>query len=418
MLPRLARLLAWLLLAPPCVACGSPDSRSGSGEDKALPSAGTLGGASFARVLRPIETTCPSSEAETPQAGTPLWLQSYDAPEITSVASDGQGNLFLTRAGVGTLKLACNGERVWSKPFGTRVAVDADDNVYLGQIDRAGSAALTKLSREGQVIYSSELGAHQNGALESLTVDAAGNVALSGAGLGTVLLDGSGRVSWRKEFFGQLAFDSRGHLWLLGSLVGNLQLGGTRLTSRGGSDVLLLELAADGTPLLARTYGDSAALQRGEAIALDGADNVLIAGTFDGNVDFGAGALSLEPAACSTDAWCQTAGFVAKLDARGDAIWSKGLGPMRALPSMAADSAGQVLVSGVLPGGVRPFRQPLLLALDPSGEPQWQRAEWPDTGVGAGSSVALDGRGHVLWALSARPSLQLEEQSYLAKLAL
>lgn len=373
-------------------------------------------GVALARVLTRSDLACPPAATETPQPGTPLWLQMYDDLEITGLASDSQGNLFLARAGAETLKLDCSGEHVWSRAFGARVAVDADDEVYVAGVDSDGTASLTKLDRGGQVIYTTEL-SPKGVSVESLAVDSARNVAVSGAGLGTVKLDSTGAVAWRQDFSGQVSFDSRGHLWLTGSLVGSLALGATTLTSRGGSDVLLVELSVDGSPLLARAYGDSSSSQQGEAIALDGAGNVFIAGTFDGSLDFGTGPLELKPSACSSDAWCLTAGFVAKLDAQGNASWSKTLGPMRSLPSIAVGSADEVLISGVLPGGVRPFRQPLLLALAADGEPLWQRAEWPGTGIGAGHVVTVDARGDVVWALSARPSLELEEQSYLAKLA-
>jgi hypothetical protein len=142
----------------------------------------------------------------------------------------------------------------------------------------------------------------------------------------------------------------------------------------------------------------------------------VISGTFDGRVDFGTGPLELTPAQCSSDAWCSTDGFAAKLDAQGRAIWSVALGPMRAVSGAAIGAHGQTILSGTLPGGVRPFRQTWLAKLDAGGAEAWHRSEWPDTGIGTGRALAVAGNGQVFWSLSARPSLELEEQSYLAKL--
>jgi hypothetical protein len=214
-----------------------------------------------------------------------------------------------------------------------------------------------------------------------------------------------------------LRFDGAGDLFLAGQLVGTLNLGLSTLTSQGGSDILLLKLDRDGTPLFARSYGDAGALQRADAIAVDADGNVVVAGTFDGRVDFGSGALEVEPNRCSSDAWCLTDGFAAKFNSRGEAIWSVGFGPMRAVSDLAIDSSGNSALSGTLPGGVRPFRQTWLAKLDPKGAELWRRSEWPETGIGAGQAVAVDADDRVLWSLSSRPSLELEEQAYLAKLS-
>ena len=208
--------------------------------------------------------------------------------------------------------------------------------------------------------------------------------------------------------------DENGRIWLTGGLVGTRDFGGTTLTSNGGSDVFVAQLAADDGSLLdARHFGDAGPSQRGESIAVvDG--TVVVAGTFDGSLDFGAG--PLQWTGCSSDAWCRTFGFVVQLAADGSANWSKSLGPMRSVASAAAGPDGLVALSGALPGGVRPFRQTWLVQLDRAGEERSKRAEWPETGIGAGHGVAFDNCGRLLWSLSVRPSLEAEERTYLAKL--
>jgi len=410
-LSRSTRSFTSLLLTLPCVACGAQDLW---GETDALFGV-PEGQAKATSGLAPTVASCPAaSVTEPPATGTPLWLYGYDERAITGLASDSRGNLLVARAGE-TLKASCAGDPIWSQPFGERVAVDEQDNVYVAGGSTNGSAFVTKLDGDGNIVYSVELSG--GATVESVAVDGSQNVAVSGTGLGTAKLDRDGNVVWQRSFLGQLAFDSQSHLWLTGSLVGALDLGDTVLTSQGGSDVLLLQLAGDGAVLLARAFGDAGSEQRGESLAVDGADSVYLGGTFDGSVDFGTGSMTQRPEQCSSDAWCLTNGFVAKLDLHGTALWSEALGPTRSVPGLATTPTGNLWMSNVMPGGVRPFRQPRLQELSGEGEVLWQRSEWPGTGIGGGGSVTVDATGHVIWALSARPSLEQEEQAYLAKLA-
>jgi hypothetical protein len=379
---------------------------------------------------RQLEAVCPSIETSS-EEGSALWLQSYDGPEITGVSAGAQGDTFVARAGTETLRLDEAGRPLWSKPYGSVVATDQAGNVYVaGTFERTLTLDDRSLTAKyGQDVFVVEL--DHNGAVRravaldsnaedeavtSLVLDEQRNVILSGDGLGTIKLDPDWNVAWRKSFAGRAAVDERGRIWLTGGLTGSQDFGGTTLTSRGGSDVFVVQLAADdGSLLWARSFGDQGDLQRGESIAVrDGA--VVVAGTFDGELDFGARALKWS--GCSTDAWCRTFGFVVQLAADGSAMWSKSLGPMRAVDSAAASLDGRIALSGALPGGVRPFRQSWLLELDRAGEQLFARAEWPETGIGAGRGVAFDSCGRLLWSLRVRPSLQAEERTYLAKLGL
>jgi hypothetical protein len=180
--------------------------------------------------------------------------------------------------------------------------------------------------------------------------------------------------------------------------------------------VLVLKLDPRGQHLWSKAFGDAAVEQRGESIALTANGEVLVAGVFDGRLDVAADSV-LQPASCPADAWCNTSGFVVKLDAAGNALWSRSLGPMRSVRGAATDSGGNVVLSGALPGGVTPFRNSWLTALSAGGPPLWRRAEWPETGIGAGHAVTIDVCGDVLWSVSARSEIESEERAYLAKLS-
>lgn len=354
------------------------------------------------------EALCPTTSTETARkGGDPLWLRSYDASLVSSVASS-DGDVLLARSGLETLKLDSEGQLLWSQPFGSLVASAGDGGAWV-----VSGSDLFKLDAAGQLVLSTSLSGES---ATSLAVDFAGNIALSGPDLGTVKLDTSGKLVWSKPFFGAVAFDALGNLVLTGALTASIDFGAGPIVSRGGSDVFVAKLGAGGEHLFSRAFGDQGASQRGESIVVDAQGNLLIAGVFDGSLDFGIGA-PLGLATCPADAWCNTSGFAAKLDADGNALWSRALGPMRKLDGIASDSRGGIVLSGALPGGVTPFRTAWLTALDANGSALWRRAEWPETGIGAGHGVAVDACDNVFWSVSALPDLESEERAYVAKLS-
>jgi hypothetical protein len=364
-------------------------------------------------------------------SGEPRWLQSYGELGISGIASDAAGNVLVTH-GSETRKLASDGTPRWSRPFGALVAIGPNDDVFVAgelagtmavdtttSLESAGArdVYVIRLDAAGAVAYAVALGGSADDTLTSLAVDATGNATVSGPGIGTVRLDPAGKALWSRGYAGHVALDRSGNLLLAGELSGTHDFGGGPLTSRGGADVVVVKLDTHGQHVFSRSFGDAGPQQRAESIAVDAQGNALIAGVFDGSVDFGNGALTLTASSCSSDAWCNTFGFVAKLDAQGTTAWSADLGPMRTLAAAASDLLGNFVVSGALPGGVTPFRNTLAVALDANGLRLWRRAEWPETGIGAGHALAIDPCNDVLWAVTARPDFQTNEHSYVAKLS-
>lgn len=417
MTPRIGS--SFIATATCCLACSGP-----GGSD--TPLTATTGAS---------EIECPATTLAQQElaaiSGEPRWLQSYGELSIRDVASDAAGNVLVTH-GAETRKLGGDGTPRWSRPFGALVAIGPNDDVFVAgeltgtlavdtstilQAAGARDVYVVRLDADGALEYAVTLSSSADDALTSLAVDATGNATVSGAGIGTVKLDTSGKAAWSRDYAGHVAFDRDGNLLLAGELTGTRDFGGGPVTSRGGADIVVVKLDANGQHVFSRTFGDAGLQQRAESIAVDAQGNALVGGVFDGSVDFGNGALTLTASSCSSDAWCNTFGFVAKLDAQGTSAWSVELGPMRTLAGAASDSLGNFVVTGALPGGVTPFRNSLALALDQSGLRLWRRAEWPETGIGAGHAIAIDPCNDVLWAVTARPDFQTNEHSYLAKLS-
>jgi hypothetical protein len=361
-----------------------------------------------------------------------VWLASIgddDVFELSSVAVDIANNVFLGRSGGETRKLGPGGDTLWSQPFGSLVAIDRAGNAYVTGTStdpELGASSpeppggsdvfVAKLDPAGNVLYTSRVGSAPAHGITGLAVDAEGNVVVSGKGVGTVKLDPTGHPLWNRSFDGYLAIDSKGNVLVTGGFTEPADFGGGLLVSAGGEDIFVTKLDSAGNHVFSKRFGDAGGHQRGEAIAIDSADDVLVSGVLDGVVDFGGGPISVRPGTCPEEVWCEQAGFVLKLDPLGNSLWSWSRAPIRSLPGIASDSHGNVLVSGASPGNVEPFRLSLLIELDPAGLERWQRLEWPKAGAGAGHRVAVDSCDNVLWSLSVRPSLDQSERSYLAKL--
>ena len=427
-----------LFVSVSALACSSIDGRIDANSFDSVPSAGVATGAPTpprpgAESDSPA-ADCPVFAAENAgQTASVLWLDGFGegaATSLASVAINARNDAFMTTEKGGTVALATDGAFLWSKPFGSLVAVDAAGNVFLAGSFRdsltVDSFTLTSaggsdvfvvaLDASGQVRRSVVLGGAEDETVTSLAVAADGRAFISGSGLGTVALDAEGNIAWQVPYAGQLAAGAGGSLVVTGGFTGTADFGGGPLVSAGGSDIFVVKLDGAGEHLWSARYGDEGGAQEGQAIAVDSAGNILVAGVADGTVDFGLGPLS--PASCPAETWCEQVGFALKLGADGSALFSRSTGPMRELSGVALTSSGVVLLSGSLPGDAEPYRMPRLTALHPNGDLLWERQEWPETGLGGGHGVAVDRCNEIRWAVSARPTFDANERAYLAKLAL
>jgi hypothetical protein len=113
---------------------------------------------------------------------------------------------------------------------------------------------------------------------------------------------------------------------------------GDVLSSAGDTDVFLARYTSTGDLVWRGLYGDAAA-QLGGGVAVDSADNVILAGSNSGSVDFGGGALV---SVGSADA------FLAKFTGTRTLVWNKsfgGAGDDEGLGT-AVDALGQIALVG------------------------------------------------------------------------
>ncbi len=337
--------------------------------------------------------------------GTHLWSDSFgDASDqyAFSVAVDASGNVFLagrfwgtvdfgggplTSAGtsdVYLVKFSSGGTHLWSKSFGDSstdeayaLATDADGNIFMlgkfyGSIDFGGGPLtssgysdifLAKFDPDGNHDWSDHYGDGDSDYASDVAIDGSGNVIIVGEfyssvdfGGGTLSSAGGpdiyvakfgsdGSYSWSDSYgdsedqtISSVAVDASGDVIIAGYFEGTVDFGGDALTSTGQSDILIAKFSSGGTHIWSKRFGDSSR-QLAYGLATDPSGNIFMSGFFQGNVDFGGGVLT-------------TAGvddvFMARFGPSGSHMWSGRFGDWETQFSMgvAADASGNGIIIG------------------------------------------------------------------------
>lgn len=352
---------------------------------------------------------------------------------VTNLTSVGDGDVFIA-------KYSTNGNLIWARSVGSTgsdggvdIAVDAGGNVtvagwFTGTIDldpgagtnnHSGSgytdAFVLQLDAGGNHVWGQTFSGTGDTLINAVTVDSSGNVIAAGAFNGTtdfdpgagvanesasgftdafvVKLDAGGDFVWVDAFGGSganavfdVTHDLSDNLYITGSFGGTIDFdpggGVLNLISFGNSDVFVARLDATGDPVWVNTFGGSGD-DIGRALALDGAGNVIITGTFENTVDFRPGiGTSLETSEGGSDI------FVTKVTVNGGFLWSQGLGggANEDAYDVAVDSGDNILVSGL-------FNSTGNLDLDGDTLTDITVA-FPGSGV----AVRLDPTGGLVWA--------------------
>jgi hypothetical protein len=310
----------------------------------------------------------------------------------TTLVSAGKSDLLVAKISSQT------GDVLWAKQFGgTRddsadgVAVDAAGAIYVvgryespsidfggGPLDSVGfrSGFLVKLAADGSHVWSRSLrssgSANDSAYALGVSVNATG-VATTGYYSGAMTIGGTtltsagsgdifaakfttdGTAAWAKSFGGSnldfgrsVAIDSGGNVVVAGSFGGSLMFPTGTLDAGSGSAVLLLKLAsADGAPVVAKRFGSTTESSEAFAVAVDGSDNIFIAGSFWGTGDFG-GTTPLT-------AIKQQDAFLGKYSAAGAYLWAKsfgGTGDGESVRSMSVNTGGDVAITGGFCGAI------------------------------------------------------------------
>jgi uncharacterized protein (AIM24 family) len=298
----------------------------------------------------------------------------------------------LTSAGsqdICVAKLGSDGAYLWSKRFGdgdvqaaNAVAVDPSGNVIITGILRGttnfGGGVLTsagindvfvaELTSTGAHVWSRRFGDMFNqfstgiaasgasvivtGTFQS-TIDFGGGPLPSGGeyDVFAAAFGAAGAHQWSKRFGDAssqdatgIAVDASGNVTVTGGFSGNINFGGSALTSAGGYDVFVATFMSDGTHIWSACFGD-ASYQHASAVAADASGNVILVGYLAGTADFGGAVLT---SAGGNDV------FVAKFSSDGAHKWSKRFGDAddQRVEAVAVDASGNVIAAGGFNGTV------------------------------------------------------------------
>lgn len=189
----------------------------------------------------------------------------------------------------------------------------------------------------------------QSVALESLALDPAGSVLLTGSinapvafgsGFGVPTLTPNGRDMFVAKLtpgggygysaiFGDssaqwghsIAADGAGNAIVGGDFQGTMQIGPSTLTATSGDvQAFVAKLDPNGTPTFAKAFGDASAVQTTQAVAVDGKGDIFALGFMAGSADFGGGTVASNGGAV----------FVAALTGAGAFRWQRVLPPIPA----------------------------------------------------------------------------------------
>lgn len=291
-------------------------------------------------------------------------------------------------------------------------------------------------------------------------------------------LDSSGQYVWARRTGGgedegarAVDLDAAGNLYLAGNFNGAAAFDAIALNSQGGDDVFVAKADSSGNFLWAVRAGGSSAYERPTDLAVDSAGNVHVTGAFSGTADFGGftlsaddsalflaklstngdflrarsiehatpGALDSGPAGSVyltgtlyqpatfgtvviTPGRFGAAGFLSKLDASDEFVWTRKLGDAEGSHDVAVDAAGNVYVTGAisgtatlgkiaLSGGVnRYYPKGFLARLDANGNFLW-------AGSALGGWLAVDSAGDAYVFGSFYGTLETSLATYLSYFA-
>ena len=280
----------------------------------------------------------------------PIWSAIYGDASIqapTSIATDPMGNVFVCGVFEGNIK------------FGDTSLISAG----------AADIFLVKLDSAGQPMWSKRFGDATSQFPCELAIDTTGNVVIVGGFQGSIDFGGgilvsagafdsfvakfaaSGAHLWSKRYGDvgggilappiYVAVDSSGDVVVAGGFQGAIDFGNGEMIATGGSDVFLAKLAgANASALWSKRFGDNLA-QSARGVAIDGSGSVVILGSFTGSLELGGDILS-PVNANGVDT------FVARFDGQGNHDWSKSFGVSgEHLPTaIKVDSSGAAMIAG------------------------------------------------------------------------
>ncbi|MGA3012626.1 MAG: T9SS type A sorting domain-containing protein [Bacteroidales bacterium] len=216
-------------------------------------------------------------------------------------------------------------------------------NVISGNPNFTGSVAMSADQNDNSYV----LGYFQDTLTIGQTVLINPNISTGGQCYYVAKFNESGSLQWAKSLnctsqvfqVGGITTDGAGNVVIAGSFMDTILIGSTMLISQGYNDALFAKFSSDGTPLFAKSFG-STGNDYARSLAIDGQNNIILTGGFQGTVNFGTSSLT---SLGGYDA------YTAKYDANGNELWVQqagGSGTQRG-HCVNVDNSGNIYVSGL-----------------------------------------------------------------------
>jgi hypothetical protein len=288
--------------------------------------------------------------AKLDSSGACVWARQFGEGEVTqygtSVQLGSAGEIVLAGRFFGSITLGS-----------TLLSSQGQEDAFVAKLDASGNPAWAKAFGGPETDYGAG------------TFDSQGGVVVYGSFLGKAVLDDQSATSVDEHdlFVGRYTPEG-GKLWLKSAPGANYQRSGNVLVDLESDDIVLtgnffgnvafdsdpghllegngpsksifaVKLSRDGEWIWGKRY--TGAFEEVTCAALDPLGNLALAGSTQGNIDFGGGVFPVGL-------------FVAKLDKQGEHVWSRSYpGSLTSIPvGIAADTHGSTIVTGQFDGAI------------------------------------------------------------------